>query len=45
MDRIAAIVHQAFRQPDNSDLLGQLCAEVREICEAFPLYSELDGIS
>lgn len=41
MERIAEIVHNALSNSDNETILKQLHVQVRDLCEAFPIYQEL----
>jgi len=42
MKTIAGWIANVIEQPENEDLLGRIRGEVRELCEAFPLYSEIE---
>ena len=42
MAQIADIVHQAFCHHQNESVLSQLQQQVKALCEAFPIYQELD---
>jgi glycine hydroxymethyltransferase len=41
MRKIADLIHQALREPENETRLLNVRRQVRELCDAFPLYREL----
>ncbi len=38
MERICDLIHRTLAHPDDADAHAEVHAEVRELCEAFPLY-------
>ena len=38
MKQVAQWIHQVLSDPENPNLLGQIKAQVRELCEQFPIY-------
>ena len=41
MEQIVEIVHKALSNFDNESVLKQLQQQVRDLCEAFPIYQDL----
>lgn len=43
MEIIATLIARVLAHSDDEDIIGTVSSEVQELCQAFPLYGQVDG--